>query len=94
MINLEKSQSQETQIIEFLGFIINSKEMVFGLPCGRVKQIRDECKILQKDQVTVRELVHMVGLLLATHWAFLPAPLHYHALQVKKNKRSIPTALI
>ena len=55
MIKLEKSRSQVTQRIEFLGFVI--EEMMFKLPQARVKQIKDKCKkILKKDQVTMREL--------------------------------------
>ena len=87
VINLEKSQSQATQRIEFLGFVIDSKEMVFRLPQKRVKQIKNECKkILQKDQVTVRELARVVGVLATSHLAVLPAPLHYRALQAQKNE--------
>lgn len=74
VINMEKSQSQATQMIEFLGFIINVKEMRFRLPQERVKQITGECKItLKKGLVTVRELAHIVGVLTATRLAVLPA---------------------
>ena len=53
--NLEKSRSQATLLIEFLGFVINSKEMVFRLSWTRVKQIKNECKeVLKRDKVTER----------------------------------------
>ena len=68
VINLDKSQNQAAQVIEFLGFIIDSKEMVFRLPHARVKQVRVECKrVLHKNQVSVRELAHVVGLLVAIY---------------------------
>ena len=87
VVNLEKSQSQAAQEIEFLGFIINSREMTFRIPTARVKQIKNDTKrILQKEQVTVRELAHIVGVLASTRLAVLPAPLHYRALQRQKNE--------
>ena len=74
-------------MIEFLGFLINSREMIFKLPQVQIKQLRTKCKnALQKEQVTVRELAHAVGVLAATQLAVLPAPLHYQALQAQKNK--------
>ena len=87
VVNLEKSQSQAAQEIEVLGFIINSREMTFRIPTARVKQIKNDTKrILQKEQVTVRELAHIVGVLASTRLAVLPAPLHYRALQGQKNE--------
>ena len=85
MINPEKSQSQAVQMIEFLGYQINSREMTFRLPQTRVKQIQGDCKktLLQK-QLTVRELARIVSVLAATRLAVLPAPLHYRALQAQK----------
>ena len=87
VINLEKSQSQATQSIDFLGLMINSREMLFRLPQTRVRLIRSECKkLLQKEHVTVRELAHTVGTLTATRLAVLAAPLHYRALQAQKTR--------
>ena len=85
MINMEKSQSQATQSIEFLGLLIDSRMMSFSLPQTRVKQIQGECRrLLWKELVTVRELAHVVGMLAATRLAVLSAPLHYRALQAQK----------
>ena len=36
--------------------------------------------------MTLRELSHIVGMLVATQLAVLPAPLHYRALQSQKNE--------
>ena len=67
--------------------MISSREMIFKLPQARMKQIRVECRrTLQKEQVTVRELARIVGVLAATQLAVLPAPLHYRALQAQKNE--------
>jgi len=91
IINQEKSQNQASQVIEFLGFLINSREMSFKLPPAKVKQIRDECKrFLRESKVTVRELAHIVGMLVGTRLAVLPAPLHYRALQAQKIRGLIP----
>ena len=87
MINEDKSQSKATQMIEFLGFVINSMDMMFRMTAAQVKQIEKKCKqALESNQVTFRELVHMVGVLVATQLAVLPAPLHYRALQAQKNE--------
>ena len=87
VINEEKSQSRASQVIEFLGFLIDSRDMRFRITAARVKQIKEKCKrALESNQMTLRELAHIVGVLVATHLAVLPAPLHYRALQLQKNE--------
>ena len=87
VINEDKSQSEATQKIEFLGFLIDSMDMMFRLTATRVKQIKEKCKqALESNQMTLRELAHMVGVLVATQLAGLPAPLHYRSLQAQKNE--------
>ena len=54
VINLEKSQAIGTQKMEFLGFIIDSVSITFGLPKEKVKEIRQKCKCaLQEPMLTI-----------------------------------------
>ena len=88
VINLEKSQAIGTQKMEFLGFIIDSVSMTFGLPKEKVKEIRQKCKCaLQEPMLTIRELAHLIGILAATRLAVTPAPLHYRNLQALKIRK-------
>ena len=83
--NAEKSLPIATQRIEFLGFTINSARMDISLPAQKMRDIRVECRRLLRDKVTtVRKLARLVGMLIATNLAVLPAPLHYRALQALK----------
>ena len=87
VVNMEKSLCKETQRIEYLGFIIDSETMTFELPKAKMKEIKQECrKLLQVQQVTVRQIAHIIGVLAATRIAITPAPLHYRALQWLKNR--------
>lgn len=85
VINLEKSQAIGTQKMEFLGFIIDSVSMTFRLPQDKVKDIRQKCRCaLQDPRLTIRELAHLIGTLVATRLVVTPAPLHYRSLQALK----------
>ena len=68
-----------------LGFIIDSVSMTFRLPQDKVKDIRQKCRCaLQDPRLTIRELAHLIGTLVATRLAVTPAPLHYCSLQALK----------
>ena len=85
VVNSEKSRSTATQVIEFLGFVIDSRSMQFQLPQTKVKAIRKSCRqVLQTQTQTIRQLAHLVGVLVATRLAVAPAPLHYRGLQALK----------
>ena len=74
-------------MIKFLGFLVDSMDMMFRLSATRAKQIKMKCKqALESNQVTLRELAHMVDVLVATQLADLPAPLHNRSLQAQKNE--------
>ena len=85
VVNEEKSEPRAVQQIEFLGFMINSCSMTIYLPSQKIKSIKQRCSSLLRDQVTtVRKLSQVIGMLVATKLAVLPAPLHYRALQQLK----------
>ena len=86
-INWDKSLLIPQQILELLGFIINSLKMTPALPADKLKKIQESCQELIVSRVTtVRKLAKVIGKLTAAVKALLPAPLHYRHLQRQKNK--------
>ena len=82
IINVDKSVLVPTQQIEFLGFIINSRDLSLSLPKRRVDSILGSCKnLLPRAIAPVREVASLVGKMQAACPAVLPAALHYRALQ-------------
>ena len=86
VINLTKSQLKPTQTLEFLGFIVDTKNMTLVLPQGKVTAINDLCsQMLSQTELTVRDIARLIGKLTASIQAIFPAPLHYRQLQSLKN---------
>ena len=86
VINLTKSQLKPTQTLEFLGFIVDTKNMTLVLPQGKVTAIEDLCsQMLSQTELTVRDIARLIGKLTASIQAIFPAPLHYRQLQSLKN---------
>ena len=88
VINLTKSQLKlwPTQTLEFLGFIVHTKNMTLVFPQGKVTAIKDLCsQMLSQTELTVRDIARLIGRLTASIQAIFPAPLHYRQLQSLKN---------
>ena len=82
IINMKKCLTTPTQMIEFLGFILNSLRMVLSLPKEKVFKIRKECRrMLNQTEVSSHSLAHLIGLMTASIPAIQIAPLHYRGLQ-------------
>ena len=80
------------QEIEFMGMIVNLKEMTISLPQKKLQSIKQVCQDLyQNPETTVLELTKVLGHLTSTISAILPAKLHCRFLQqqqiqaLKKN---------
>ena len=87
VINLEKSCFQPTQQLEFLGFLVNTRNMTLLLPDCKVSSIKTLCStLLSQRDVSVRELSRLIGKLTASIQAVFPAPLHYRNLQQLKHQ--------
>ena len=87
VVNYQKSLLNPTQLIEFLGFRINSVMLNISLPLDKVKSIRRECrKVLENPDITIRELARLLGKLSASIQAVFPAPIHYCYIQTVKNR--------
>ena len=70
------------QEIEFLGMIVNSKEMAISLPQKKIQSIKQMCQDLyQNPETTVLELTKVLGHLASKILAIIPAKLHCRFLQ-------------
>ncbi|KAM4698712.1 uncharacterized protein WCC33_014250 [Rhinophrynus dorsalis] len=87
LINWEKSQLIPTQELEFLGFMVNSRDASLSLPRTKIRSIRREIRyVLRQNQISLRLLARILGLLAASIQAIFPGPLHYRALQRLKAR--------
>lgn len=81
-----KSVFIPTQIIEFLGFVLNSVEMAVSLSVEKADKITHHCNlILQKQQLSIRELSELIGKLVACSPAVPHAALFYKRLEIYRN---------
>ena len=86
LINYPKSVLEPSQIMRFLGFLVNTTTMQLSLPKEKVAQtVREAQKLSRSGSATARQLAHLIGLFTATLPAVLPAPLHYRGLQELKH---------
>ena len=77
-INYKKSILEPTQIIEFLGIMVNSVLMELSLPLQKIKKIRAEARSVGKEKmVSARTLARLIGKMNATSWVIPPTPLFY-----------------
>ena len=64
--------------------MIDSKEMKIYLPKVKIEKIKKECRYALHHILTVRQMSHLIGLLISSHPAVYTAPLHIRALQRAK----------
>ena len=87
VINKDKSQLLPVQTIQYLGFLVNSREMRIRLIEEKVGQTTTACrKAREKGSLSVRELARLISKMTATLPAVLPATLWYRELQRLKNQ--------
>jgi hypothetical protein len=86
VVNNEKSMLFPSQEMEFLGVLIDSRNMSFSLPRSKVVNIMKECKALVSSTAASQaDLAHIIGKMTAAKAAVFQAPLHYRALQHQNN---------
>ena len=82
-VNLKKSSLTPTQMITFLGFSIDSRSMMIVLPVTKVQKILECCQKLTASQnVTLRSVASLIGLLESCRPAIWRTPLHFRHLQM------------
>lgn len=85
LVHPEKSVFMPSQIIEFLGFIINSIEMTITLPERKKVKIIDSCNVLlKKCKCQIRQLSELLGSIIATFPAAQYGHLHYRIIEREK----------
>lgn len=86
-INLEKSVIKPTQKLEFLGFLVDTRELTFALPVEKIRRIQSLANdFLQKQSVTPREVACFVGLITAAKTALRSSTLRIRQLQLDMIK--------
>lgn len=87
MLNLEKSIFIPTQVITFLGNIIDSKQMIVYLPQGKKDAIQLECrKLYQCSFAKIRRVAQVIGMIVASFSAVEFGKMHYRVLEISKSK--------
>ena len=85
-INWEKSVLTPTQVIQYLGLMVDSRLMTLSLPANKLEGIVQSCRTAHKKSfLSIREIARLIGRMTATALAVLPAPLCYRNLQQLKN---------
>ena len=86
IINKEKSVLIPSQKIVFLGFVIDSMAMTVSLPEEKLNKLKEQTLSLwERPQCSIRELAHVVGLIVSSFSVIKPARLYYHDLEVCKS---------
>ena len=80
-INHEKSQLNPTQQIQFLGFQIDSHDLMIQLTQEKVERLVETCKAVEQSNPSVQDLARLIGRMTATIPAIFQAPLRYQSLQ-------------
>ena len=83
-INLEKSCLILTQIITFLGFVINSTVEALSLPQEKVVKVKSLCLNAKVTRtMPACQIASVLGTLESCRPAILQAPLHFRHLQIR-----------
>ena len=70
------------QLAVYIGYLIDSRKMRISLPIDKITRISKFANdLLVQKHCTVRILAKMIGLVVSSFKAVLPARLHYWALE-------------
>lgn len=84
-VHPEKSIFTPVQIIEYLGFIINSQRMIVSLTYAKKVSIKEFCReILEEKFVVIRKVASLLGKFTSSFPAVQYGKLHYRALERDK----------
>ena len=86
LLNLDKSVLVPTQVITYLGHVIDAHKMIVYLPADKKKKIEDECrKLFLCKMATIRTVAHVIGLIVSCFSAVELGKLHYRELEKGKS---------
>ena len=85
MVYPEKSVLIPTQEMEFLGFLLNRINMTIRLLPVKAERVWLACQsLLDKSQMTIREVAQVIGLMVSSFPAVQFGELYYRALERNK----------
>ena len=83
-VNREKSRLIPTQVLTFLGFVINSTLETLSLPEEKVLKVESMCKsAILNPTMPARQVASLLGTLESCRLAIWQAPLHFGYLQIQ-----------
>ncbi|CAB4027193.1 Transposon Tf2-6 poly [Paramuricea clavata] len=86
VVHPTKSIFEPTQLLEFLGFLLNSHTMTVTLTSKKVTKIVAACEhLLKQTSIIIRELASLIGTLVSTFPGVELGPLHYRTLEHDKD---------
>ena len=86
IIHPQKSIFEPKQEIEFLVFLLNSISRTTRLPTAKAGYVKTACvNLLGKSNNTIRELAHVIGLLVSSLPGVQFGELHYQKLEINKT---------
>ena len=86
VVNMDESILFPSQEMESLGVLVSSIHMSFSLPESKVLNLQNDWRILLSSRTASQsELACLIGKMIAAKAAVFQAPLHYRALQHRKN---------
>ena len=81
IINKEESVLIPSQKIVFLGYVIDSVAMTVSLPEEKLNQLKEQkLSLWERPQCFIRELAHVIGLIVSSFPVIKPARLYYRDL--------------
>lgn len=82
-----KSVLIPTQVIVFLGFVLNSVSMTVSLTPKKIKKLKSAvCHPLSSMNPTIREVAQVVGLIIASFPGVMYGPLHFRITEGGKSE--------
>lgn len=85
IVHPEKSVLRPVKELQFLGFILDSENMIMKLPEDKVQDITQVCvDLLNNENPSIRTVAMVIGKLVASLPAVQYGPLHYRALEKDK----------
>ena len=85
VVHPDKSEFIPSQVIEYLGFVIDSRSMTVSLTSSKKKKVKDMCiSLLSKEKPSIREVARVLGNFSASFVAVTFGKLHYRNLERDK----------
>ena len=91
IIHPEKSVFIPTQIITFLGFVLDSRTMKVCLTEQKQQKLKNAyLHAIDIQRPTIRLVAQLLGLMTSSFPGVMYGPLHYRRLDMEKNQSTIP----